>query len=424
MYKELEIDNLDLIEVDSVSSFISAIKNLRESQNGTSTELYFRGQEVEFWDIEPSIFRNDMLSIEHKLMQIPLQKIPMEFKGFDSLFDVMTKYQHYGMCTRLLDLTTNPLVALYFACKIHGTEKYETEDDSVEQEPYGVVYYTNNYYPSQSTDKEVKIVTALASYDLSKENTIGTVLDKLRMDNLINDETKVRWLKKEYVIEFIKIIQRNYMVVPTYTNERLQRQNGVFLLASMFSVNIGASVKDGVITKSKNNLRDEFDSKYFYIKGENKDSILKELDMYNINEATLFPELEHQLNYIRYANTDFTQTVTEFSKYEDNHIVMKPDVYIDDNELNKYIINVLEEKLYGIVEKDDLEKIKSLIESNFDIDWYKRISSGSRIKNVITGYFFVKDRNKEESKSKANKIMAILNEGVMEFIASNYKGGE
>jgi len=422
MYKELETDNL--IEIDSVSSFIKAIKELRESADGTSTELYFRGQEVEFWDIEPSIFRNDMLSIEHKLMQIPLQKIPMEFKGFDSLFDVMTKYQHYGMCTRLLDLTTNPLVALYFACKIHGQEKYETEDDPVEQEPYGVVYYTNNYYPSQSLDKEVKIVTALASYDLSKENTIGTVLDKLRMDNLINEETKVRWLKKEYVGEFIKIIQRNYMVVPTYTNERLQRQNGVFLLASMFSVNIGANVKDGVITKSKNNLRDEFASKYFYIKGENKESILKELDLYNINEATLFPELEHQLNYIRYANADFTQSVTEFSKYEDNHVVTKSDVYIDDGELNQYVIDVLEMKLCGIVDKEDIKEIKRLIELNFDVDWYKRSSSGSRIKNSITGYYFVKNRNREESKSKANEIMAVLNDEVKAFIAAKYKGGE
>lgn len=150
MYKELEVDNL--MEIDSVSSFISAIKELRESTDGTSTEWYFRGQEVEFWDIEPSIFRNDMLSIEHKLMQIPLQKIPMEFKGFDSLFDIMTKYQHYGMCTRLLDLTTNPLVALYFACKIHGIEEYKREDGSIEQEPYGVVYYTNQYYPSQSNN--------------------------------------------------------------------------------------------------------------------------------------------------------------------------------------------------------------------------------------------------------------------------------
>lgn len=58
-----------------------------------------------------------MLSIEHNLMQIPLQRIPMEFKDFDNMFDIMAKYQHYGMCTRLLDLTTNPLVALYLHVK-------------------------------------------------------------------------------------------------------------------------------------------------------------------------------------------------------------------------------------------------------------------------------------------------------------------
>ena len=90
----------------------------------------------------------------------------------------------------------------------------------VEQKPFmWVVYYTNNYYPSQSVDKEIKIVTALVVMILVKKISIGTVLDKLRMDNLINEETKARWLK-EYVGEFIKIIQRNYMVVPTYTNEK------------------------------------------------------------------------------------------------------------------------------------------------------------------------------------------------------------
>lgn len=230
-----EIDTTNLIEIDSVSSFIEHIKRIKESAEGTSTELYFRGQETEFWDIEPSIFRDDMLSIEHKLMQIPLQKSPTEFRDLNSMFDIMTKYQHYGMCTRLLDLTTNPLVALFFACKIHGVEKYDTEDGEVEKEPYGVIYYTDKYYPSQSTDIEIQIVSALASYDMEKENTLFDILEELNHDRIIDEKTKKYWL--ENYGEFIKIIQSNYMVMPTYTNERLRKQSGVFLLASLFSFN-------------------------------------------------------------------------------------------------------------------------------------------------------------------------------------------
>ena len=48
-YKEIDESNITLI--DSVSSFIEMIKQVKETkeaQDGTSTELYFRGQETEF----------------------------------------------------------------------------------------------------------------------------------------------------------------------------------------------------------------------------------------------------------------------------------------------------------------------------------------------------------------------------------------
>ena len=156
--------NLDYgIEITSVGSFIDVIKKLRSDEDGSSTEIYFRGQEVDFWGIVPSVFRNDMLSVEHKLMRIPLQKNPFDFRDLNDTFDIMTKYQHYGMCTRLLDLTTNPLVALYFACKLHGKIRYQDE----EKEPNGVVYFAK-YYPSQVNDINVRIVTTLANYNLDR----------------------------------------------------------------------------------------------------------------------------------------------------------------------------------------------------------------------------------------------------------------
>lgn len=420
-----EIDTEDLIQVDSVSSYISKIKEMRTSAEGISTGLYFRGQETEFWDIEPSIFRNDMLSIEHKLMQIPLQKIPAEFREFKTMFDIMTKYQHYGMCTRLLDLTTNPLVALYFACKLHGEEEYDTEDGTVLKEPYGVIYYTDKYYPSQSTDREVQIISALASYDLTKENTLSDILDKLEYDQIIDNNMKTRWLSREHVKEFINIIQNNYMVMPTYTNERLRKQSGVFLLASQFSFDIDADIQKSVISKSKGKLKDEFSELHFYIDGENKkEEILKELDLYNINEATLFPELEHQLNYIKYANSEYVKTVGDFTKYEEDHLSDNKAIYANENELNSYIIKHIRDILNGAVDDSDINDIAGILESNFSVDWYKREVILSKMRRSIAGYYFSKTNDKNISKEKSIKIIELLNDAVNQFTLSNRESGE
>ena len=171
-YKEIDESSITLI--DSVSSFIEMIrqvKETKEAQDGTSTELYFRGQETEFWDIEPSIFRDDMLSIEHKLMQIPLQKSPTEFRDLNSMFDIMTKYQHYGMCTRLLDLTTNPLVALYFACKKHGAVKYVTEDGEVEK---------------------YKLVTSIRGNSMENRVSIESPIGKALRGHRVGDRVEVK----------------------------------------------------------------------------------------------------------------------------------------------------------------------------------------------------------------------------------------
>lgn len=415
-----EIDESDIILIDSVSSFIENIKQVKEkkeSKDGTSTELYFRGQETEFWDIEPSIFRDDMLSIEHKLMQIPLQKSPTEFRDLNSMFDIMTKYQHYGMCTRLLDLTTNPLVALYFACKKHGLEKYVTEDDvEVEKEPYGVIYYTDKYYPSQSTDLEIQIVSALASYDLEKENTLSDVLEKLCHDQIIDKETKDNWIKKYK--EFVVIVQNNYMVMPTYTNERLRKQSGVFLLTSLFSFNKEIEVEKSIISKAKGKLKEEFSEECFYISGESKETILKELDLYNINEATLFPELEHQLSYIKYANRNQVNPVTDFTRYEEDSASAMQDIGTKQQELDKYILDKFEDKSKEVLEKDEVQDVLNIIENLFAVDWYKREKILSKMKMLITEYYLKKGKSKDIAKQKAEQIMTVLNHSVEDFIMS------
>lgn len=380
IYKEK--DFAQGIEIATVSDFMVYVQEIQKENNDT---IFFRGQETEFWPVLPSIFRDNLLSVEHTLMQEPLLKAPYDFKNTTNMFDTLTKYQHYNMCTRLLDLTTNPLVALYFACKQHGTETYELEDGSQEEkEPYGIVYF-NKGFPVLSDDVNVKIIIAMSKMDLQKKNTFEDVLHLLYVQQIIDKEQKDRWLSEEYYLEFVKILQSNYVVTPVYSNERLSKQSGMFLLASCFNIEKGNTPKKHRISKGVDDLKDEFDQQYFYISGENKESILKELDIYNINEATLFPELEHQLNYIKNKNKERAVFVSSFTKLAEEKAVIITNENIDSVNIDTYTETVGNKIAEFIKDIDMQKKILEIAINAFNIvDWHKRDTILSQFRTQIS----------------------------------------
>ena len=387
---------------------------------GSNEELFFRGQKTDFWDVIPSIFRGNFLSVEHTLMQVPLLKAPYEFISINNDFEIMTKYQHYGMCTRLLDLTTNPLVALYFACEEYGDVCYkeiENEEDTKIQEANGVIFF-NKKYSVSTNEINIKVISSLSQIDLSNDNTLESILRKLTERQAISKELEERWKSKEHYEEFINIIQNNYIVIPPYNNERLSRQCGMFLLAGCFNFVYTESISESSIEKGYKDLRDEFDRKFFYISGEKKKEILEELDTYNINEATLFPELEHQLSYIKNKKNAKTKASSEFIKFDSNDInqqIIKTDIEINssiikDEGFKDTVIKDLSEKYYF-----NMQKIWELVEEWVSIiDWNRQESVISRFKvsvqKVLLKNGFDKEHAKNESEYISDKIIKIATE--------------
>ncbi|WP_339800458.1 FRG domain-containing protein [uncultured Marinobacter sp.] len=265
-------------KVSAVQGFIGKVLS---SERESDLEVFYRGHSNKNkYKLEPSLFRKDddgnylYLENEHILYRELLVSNSADFQSDEYTLDKLVRMQHYSLPTRLLDITSNPLIALYFACKSAPNEDGE------------VIIFSMPRKEVKYFDSDVaSCISSLARMPKGEKDRISFEVEDF--NNQSSVKRLIHFIKEEKPYFEPKIIpddlRKIICVKGKQSNDRISSQSGAFLLYGLDSVMDEEGTPEISVTR---------------ITVDNKKKILKELDLLNINESTVFPYIENSAKYV------------------------------------------------------------------------------------------------------------------------------
>lgn len=231
----------------NITSLADLLKHLKKDTVDYSGQIWFRGQTVSTWKLQPSFLRTDKNISEFTLINKFKQSASLLIdRTPNTYFDWLFQMQHHGVPTRLLDWTESALTALYFAVE-------------------------NNEHINKDGALWILLPTELNKYSNIDSDEADFIPSFDNSEVLGNYEPQA--FNREKVTKLLPLA-----AIATRNNPRMQAQLGVFTISHREKTPIEEIGTKQHIWK-------------YVIPKANKKEIQKELKILGITKFQLFPEL-------------------------------------------------------------------------------------------------------------------------------------
>ena len=281
--------------IHSIAEYLECLKDL--SQNGVdyfrneNFRLYYRGEPEDYGTTagQPAIARGKWLegNNESDLFRECERRLSHEFATCKSTFEKLVLMQHYFIPTRLLDVSLDPLIGLFFA--LYNDPKSKRNDNS---DAVVLVYEVPKDSIRNYHSDVVSVISNIAVYgydDLDISSLSGLTDEFSRTQ--FNDNESIKELiheiraEKSYFSNWIKKdnMESIFCVHPLLDNPRIRSQQGAFLL---FGIN-GDKHK---IATLESNKGPEIRLTKIYIPQSAKLQLREELNLLGRTIDTIYPD--------------------------------------------------------------------------------------------------------------------------------------